>query len=72
MKRIYDKPITEKSPIEPIQILDHSRGSGPNGGDGLLPSFGGTEVILVERGDNTRTELWEDPDDSDRSSGPWK
>lgn len=71
MKRIYDKPITEKTPIEPILILNNSQGSGPSGGDGSLPSFGGSEIVLVERGDNTRTQLWEDPDDS-QGSGLWK
>ena len=68
MKRIYDKPITEKTPIEPIQILDNSHGGGPSGGDGSLPSFGGSDMVLVERGDNTRTQLWEDPDESNSSS----
>ena len=71
MKRIYFRPITETSPAEAFQLLTNSRGSGPSGSDGELPSFGDREVELVERGDYTRTQLWEDPDNSN-SCGVWK
>lgn len=70
MKRIYFRPITETSPVGAFQLLNLSNGRGPSGADGELPSFGDREVELVERGDNTRTQLWEDPDASN-GSGVW-
>ena len=72
MKRIYVRPITEQSPLESFQLLVNSRGSGPSGGDGLLPSFSEKETVLVERGDYTRTQLWDDPDANGNGSGIWQ
>lgn len=71
MKRIYLKPITDSTPLEAFQLLVNSRGSGPNGGDGLLPSFNDKEVVLIEHGDNTRLQLWEETDDTN-GTGVWQ
>ena len=71
MKRIYLRPITESTPVEAFLLLVNSKNGGPNGGDGLLPTFNDREVVLTERGDGTRLQLWDDSDDGD-GTGVWK
>ena len=68
MKRIYVKPFTETNLVDSFHLLVLSNGRGPNGDDGGLPRFGEMDVELSERGDYTRTQLWEDPDDSNNSN----